>query len=52
MYLYMHISPNGKKYVGITCQKPEGRWRKGEGYKKMNIFIEQFKNTDGIIFSI
>lgn len=40
--LYMHISPNGKKYIGITCQKPENRWGKnGSGYtrptKKGNI---------------
>ena len=38
MYLYMHISPNGKKYVGITCQKPEKRWRKGKGYIKNEYF--------------
>ena len=32
--VYMHTFPNGKKYVGITCQKPEKRWRKGRGYKQ------------------
>ena len=32
--VYMHTSPNNKKYIGITSQKPERRWRKnGEGYK-------------------
>lgn len=32
--VYMHTSPNNKKYIGITGQKPERRWRKnGEGYK-------------------
>lgn len=32
--VYMHINNvNGKKYIGITCQKPEQRWRKGKGYK-------------------
>ena len=32
--VYMHTSPNNKKYIGITSQKPKRRWRKnGEGYK-------------------
>ena len=30
--VYVHIAPNGKKYVGITGQKPEKRWRHGYGY--------------------
>jgi hypothetical protein len=28
----MHTFPNGKKYIGITCRKPELRWRNGNGY--------------------
>lgn len=31
--LYLHICPNGKRYVGITCIKPEHRWNNGKGYK-------------------
>lgn len=32
--VYMHTSPNNKRYIGITSQEPERRWRKnGEGYK-------------------
>ena len=31
--VYMHISPNNKKYIGITCQSLKNRWRNGEGYK-------------------
>lgn len=32
--VYVHISPHGKYYVGITSQKnPNGRWRGGDGYK-------------------
>lgn len=32
--VYMHVSPSGKRYIGITSQRPERRWRKnGEGYK-------------------
>lgn len=31
--VYCHIFPNGKRYVGITSQKPSERWRNGNGYK-------------------
>lgn len=31
--LYMHTTPSGKVYIGITKQKPERRWRGGEGYR-------------------
>jgi group I intron endonuclease len=35
----MHTSPNNKRYIGITSQKPERRWRKnGEGYKNHAYF--------------
>lgn len=30
--VYMHITPNGKKYVGVTGQKPIKRWKNGYGY--------------------
>jgi group I intron endonuclease len=30
----MHICPNGKKYIGITRQKPEHRWNNGKGYNE------------------
>lgn len=32
--VYLHVFPNGKKYAGITRQRVERRWRKGEGYKQ------------------
>ena len=33
--VYLHTNQkNGKKYVGITCQKPENRFLNGKGYKK------------------
>ena len=31
--VYIHTSPKGKKYIGITCSKPQSRWgRDGKGY--------------------
>ena len=31
--VYAHINKtNGKIYIGQTCQKPEKRWRRGQGY--------------------
>ena len=32
--VYKHTCPNGKAYIGITCQKPKRRWRNGEGYTR------------------
>lgn len=36
--VYMHISPFGKRYIGITSQKPETRWNYGYGYKNNPYF--------------
>ena len=30
--VYMHVLPNNKRYIGITCRKPEYRWNNGKGY--------------------
>ena len=33
--VYMHTSPSGKSYIGITCRKPpEKRWSNGNGYRR------------------
>lgn len=37
--VYMHICPNNKKYIGITKQIPEHRWKKGNGYKTQQHFF-------------
>lgn len=37
--VYMHITPNGKRYIGITCRKPEYRWNHGRGYEKNSHFF-------------
>lgn len=32
-YVYMHTSPSGKKYVGITSKDVKERWKQGSTYK-------------------
>lgn len=41
--VYCHIFPNGKRYVGITSQKPSERWRNGRGYKGSNAVYNAIK---------
>ena len=37
--VYVHTNKtNGKRYVGITCRKPEERWRGGSSYKHNSHF--------------
>lgn len=37
--VYMHINNvNRKKYIGITSQDPEDRWKNGKGYKSQTVF--------------
>ena len=36
--VYMHVSPSGKKYIGITGQSVEKRWGNGIGYKNCTSF--------------
>ena len=36
--VYMHVSPSDKRYIGITSQKPERRWKNGIGYKSNEHF--------------
>ena len=43
--VYEHITPSGKRYIGITSQKPEKRWQNGRGYpnnKSFNSAIEKY----------
>jgi len=32
--VYMHIFPNNKAYIGITCEDPKRRWKNGQGYRQ------------------
>ena len=47
--VYVHIAPNGKKYVGITSQAIQKRWRNGKGYleysKEKRQFNQHFVNA-------
>lgn len=43
--VYVHIAPNGKRYIGITGAIPEKRWLNGRGYQNNPHFrkaIEQY----------
>ena len=55
--VYMHISPSGKRYIGITSMKPEKRWKNGKGYLNNQYFtnaIEKYgwDNFEHIIIAI
>ena len=42
--VYCHTNKkDGKRYIGITCQKPENRWRKGDGYRNNPYFSRAIK---------
>lgn len=41
--VYKHTTPNGKVYIGITCQNPEKRWRNGNGYRNNKYFYNAIK---------
>lgn len=32
--VYIHIFPNNKVYIGMTCQEPKKRWQNGKAYKE------------------
>lgn len=42
-YIYKHIAPNGKSYIGQTYNEPKLRWANGEGYKNSLYFYNAIK---------
>lgn len=44
-YVYMHVNKtNGKRYIGITCNSPKSRWKRGTGYAKQKRFFSAIKS--------
>lgn len=41
--VYIHTSPSGKRYIGITSQQVKDRWRNGKGYKFNTYFGKAIK---------
>ena len=42
--IYCHLNKiNGKRYIGLTSQKPTKRWKNGFGYSKNIIFFSAIK---------
>lgn len=41
--VYAHVSPSGKRYIGMTGQNPETRWSFGRGYVGCTIFYYAIK---------
>lgn len=43
--VYMHVNKtNGKRYIGITCNSPKVRWKRGTGYAKQKRFFSAIKS--------
>lgn len=38
--VYMHTTPDGKKYIGITKSTPSSRWNEGAGYESQRKFYK------------
>lgn len=41
--VYIHTSPSGKKYIGITSTSVEKRWRNGHGYYRNEYFYRAIR---------
>ena len=41
--VYIHIFPNNKVYVGITCRTPKYRWNNGKNYKTQELMFRAIK---------
>ncbi len=44
--VYMHIFPNNKVYIGMTCQEPKKRWGNGKNYSE-NKYMKNAINKYG-----
>lgn len=41
--VYIHFCPSKKRYVGITCNSVDKRWKNGKGYKNNRHFYNAIK---------
>lgn len=41
--IYKHTFPNGKVYIGMTCQEVRHRWRDGNGYNNQDVMRRAIK---------
>lgn len=41
--VYMHIFPNGKRYIGLTGRDPESRWKRGKNYRNNEHLTRAFE---------
>ena len=41
--VYIHTTPNNKRYIGITCQDTKKRWGNGNNYSKQPYFSNAIK---------
>lgn len=57
-WVYIHLFPNGKRYVGLTTQKSiNKRWRNGRGYKNQKLIYNAilkygWKNIQHILYQV
>ena len=42
-FVYIHTSPFGKRYIGITGRDPRKRWKNGCGYQRSSHFYNAIK---------
>lgn len=52
--VYIHVFPNGKRYIGITSRQVEKRWKNGNGYYNHKLLYNAIKkygweNIDHVI---
>lgn len=55
--VYIHIFPNGKRYIGLTTLEVKKRWRGGSGYKGQKIIYNaikkyRWKNIQHIVYEV
>lgn len=55
--VYIHIFPNGKRYIGLTTQKVKNRWWNGKGYRTQKLMYRAilkygWKSIQHIVYEV